>query len=103
MASPGRPGFSQAEAERAYNQVVPLGIRPCRDWFGLSSLEFTPRDGSPLRIATGAPHAAPTVRLVIYYLMCPIVLGRHRLADRGIEFWNVLSLGRAGTPTPFAI
>jgi hypothetical protein len=64
MASPGRPGISQAEAERAYNQVVPLGIRLCRDWFGLSSLEFTPRDGSPLKVAGDGLHAAPTVKLV---------------------------------------
>jgi FkbM family methyltransferase len=89
----GRPGMSQAEAERAYNQVVPLGIRLCRDWFGLSSLEFTPRDGSPLRITTQARDAAPTVRLIADYLMCPIVLGRHRWQIEELNFAKRFCLG----------
>jgi FkbM family methyltransferase len=93
MASPGRPGISQAEAERAYNQVVPVGIRLCRDWFGLASLEFAPRDGSPLRIAMQAQQAAPTVRLVADYLMCPIVLGRHRWQIEELNFAKRVCLG----------
>jgi len=93
MTSPGRPGISQAEAERAYNQVVPVGIRLCRDWFGLASLEFTPRDGSPLRIATDGPRVAPTVKLVTDYLMCPIVLGRHRWQIEELNFAKRVCLG----------
>ncbi|MBV9970020.1 MAG: hypothetical protein JO228_08550, partial [Xanthobacteraceae bacterium] len=86
MAPPSRPGISQAEAERAYNQVVPLGIRLCRDWFGLTSLEFTPREGSPLQIAADHGRVAPTVKLVADYLMCPIVLGRHRWQIEELNF-----------------
>ncbi len=93
MASPTRPSISQAEAARAYNQVVPLGIRLCRDWFGLASLEFTPRDGSPLKVAGDGPHAAPTVKLVADYLMCPIVLGRHRWQIEELNFAKRVCLG----------
>jgi FkbM family methyltransferase len=93
MASPGRPGISQAEAERAYNQVVPVGIRLCRDWFGLSSLEFTPRDGSPLKVVVESLGTAPTVKLVADYLMCPIVLGRHRWQIEELNFAKRVCLG----------
>jgi FkbM family methyltransferase len=93
MASPGRPGISQAEAERAYNQVVPLGIRLCRDWFGLTSLEFTPRDGSPLKITTDGRPVPPTVRLVADYLMCPLVLGRHRWQIEELNFAKRVCFG----------
>jgi FkbM family methyltransferase len=93
MASQGRPGISKAEAERAYNQVVPVGIRLCRDWFGLTSLEFTPRDGSPLKITTQGQHLTPTVKLVADYLMCPIVLGRHRWQVEELDFAKRVCLG----------
>jgi FkbM family methyltransferase len=86
MASSGRQGISPAEAERAYNQVVPLGIRLCRDWYGLTNLEFSPRDGSPLRFAAERQQFAPTIRLVADYLMCPIVLGRHRWQIEELSF-----------------
>jgi FkbM family methyltransferase len=93
MGSPGRQSVSPAEAERAYNQVVPLGIRICRDWFGLASLEFSPRDGSPLMIGREGQQFAPTVRLVADYLMCPIVLGRHRWQIEELNFAKRVCLG----------
>jgi FkbM family methyltransferase len=93
MTSSGRQGISPTEAERRYNQVVPLGIRLCRDWFGLTSLEFSPRDGSPLKIGTESAQFAPTVRLVADYLMCPIVLGRHRWQVEELNFAKRVCVG----------
>ena len=78
--------MSQAEAEKAYQQVVPFGIRLCRDWFGLRSLEFLPRSGSPLSAQVDGETPGRTVKLVADYLMCPIVLGRHRWQVEELEF-----------------
>jgi FkbM family methyltransferase len=88
MVSSGRQSISPAEAERAYNQVVPLGIRLCRDWFGLASLEFCPRDGSPLKIATEDQRCAATIRLVADYLMC-----RHRWQIEELNFAKRVCVG----------
>jgi len=76
---------SQIEAERAYAQVVPFGIRLCRDWFGLKNLEFVPRDSSPLSVRKNEG-CVSTVKLVTDYLMCPIVLGRHRWQIEELDF-----------------
>jgi len=77
---------SQIDAERAYGQAVPFSIRLCRDWFGLKSLEFMPRDSSPLRLPFTSDDGDATVKLVADYLMCPIVLGRHRWQIEELEF-----------------
>jgi FkbM family methyltransferase len=84
--------MSESEANRAYNQVVPFGIRLCRDWFGLKNLEFVPRSGSPLR-AQGAEAASSTVKLVADYLMCPIVLGRHQWQIEELDFAKRACIG----------
>lgn len=78
--------MSQADAERAYEQVVPFGIRLCRDWFGLRAIEFIPRDNSPLSVQIEGRPFDKTVKLVADYLMCPIVLRRHRWQVEELEF-----------------
>jgi FkbM family methyltransferase len=85
--------MSRAEAERAYNQVVPFGIRLCRDWFGLKNIEFTPWDNSPLKVQADDNHLGPTVRLVADYLMCPIVLARHRWQIEELDFAKRVCIG----------
>jgi FkbM family methyltransferase len=77
---------SQIEAEKAYQQVVPFGIRLCRDWFGLRALEFMPRSDSPLNVTAAGQEVGTSVKLVADYLMCPIVLGRHRWQIEELEF-----------------
>ena len=72
-------------AEIAYDQVVPYGIRLCRDNFGLTAMELIPREGSPLSVP-GAAASGRTVRLVTDYLMCPIVLKRHRWQVEELDF-----------------
>jgi FkbM family methyltransferase len=84
--------MSEMEVYRAYNQVVPFGIRLCRDWFGLKNLEFVPRDGSPLKIH-GTQDTSTTVRLVADCEMCPIVRGRHRWQIEELDFARRVCIG----------
>lgn len=77
--------MSRTQADQAYSQAVPFSIRLCRDWFGLKTLEFVPWDASPLK--TREPETEnSTIRLVADYLMCPIVLGRHRWQIEELDF-----------------
>ena len=56
-----------SQANQFYDRVVPAAIHLCRDWYGLKSLEFKPRDGSALQDRAGS-----SVKLVADGLMCPI-------------------------------
>lgn len=85
--------MSRAEADRAYSQIVPVAIRLCRDWFGLKIIEFSPWDGSPLKVKADGGRLDPTVKLVADYLMCPIVLGRHRWQIEELEFAKRVCIG----------
>jgi FkbM family methyltransferase len=76
------------QANQFYNRVVPTAINLCRDWYGLTSLEFKPRDGSPLR-----DRANSTVKLVADRMMCPIALGRHRWQIEELEFAKRVCFG----------
>jgi FkbM family methyltransferase len=85
--------MSRVEADRAYSQIVPVGIRLCRDWFGLKIIEFMPWDSSPLKVGADSDHLGPTVKLVADYLMCPIVLGRHRWQIEELDFAKRVCIG----------
>jgi FkbM family methyltransferase len=78
-----------SQANQFYDQVVPAAIHLCRDWYGLKSLEFKPRDGSPLQDPTNS-----SVRLVADSLMCPTSLGRHRWQIEELEFAKRVCIGR---------
>ena len=85
--------MSQITVGQAYDQLVPNAIRLCRDWFGLKSMEFVPRDGSALQFRATGDQFDPTVRLVVDYLMCPIVLGRHQWQIEELEFAKRVCIG----------
>jgi FkbM family methyltransferase len=76
------------QANQFYDRVVPAAIHLCRDWYGLNSLEFRPRDGSPLQDRTNS-----SVKLVADRLMCPIALGRHRWQIEELEFAKRVCIG----------
>jgi FkbM family methyltransferase len=76
------------QANQFYDRVVPTAIHLCRNWYGLKSLEFTPRDGSPLQDRTNSG-----VKLVADRLMCPIALGRHRWQIEELEFAKRVCIG----------
>ena len=76
--------MNQSEADRAYDQIVPLALSLCRDAFGLQMLQFLPREGSPLRV--NLEGQAWFVALVSDRLMCPIVLKRHRWQVEELHF-----------------
>jgi FkbM family methyltransferase len=79
---------NQDQANNVYGQFVPGAIRLCRDWYGLKSIEFKPRDGSPLQVKEGS-----TVKLVTDYIMCPITLGRHRWQIEELMFTKRACVG----------
>ena len=76
------------QANQFYDRVVPTAIHLCRDWYGLKSLEFRPRAGSPLQDRTNSG-----VKLVADRLMCPIALGRHRWQIEELEFAKRVCIG----------
>jgi len=76
------------QANQFYGRVVPATIHLCRDWYGLKSLEFRPRDGSPLHARDNS-----TVKLVADREMCPIALGRHRWQIEELEFAKRVCIG----------
>jgi len=76
------------QANQFYGRVVPATIHLCRDWYGLKSLEFRPRDGSPLHARDNS-----TVKLVADREMCPIALGRHRWQIEELQFAKRVCVG----------
>jgi FkbM family methyltransferase len=85
----------QAEVESAYKQAVPFVIRLLHDWFGLHTLEFLPRDSSPLRVRMdGAPLGHP-VKIVADPVMSPFILGRHVWQVEELEFAKRVCIGSA--------
>jgi FkbM family methyltransferase len=52
-----------------------------------------PWDSSPLKVGADSDHLGPTVKLVADYLMCPIVLGRHRWQIEELDFAKRVCIG----------
>jgi FkbM family methyltransferase len=75
---------NRSEADTAYDQIVPVTLRLCREAFGLQMLQFLPREGSPLRV--NLQNQDWFVALVADGLMCPIVLKRHRWQVEELKF-----------------
>lgn len=79
---------SLTQANQFYGQIVPAALHLCRDWYGLKSVEFKPRDGSPLQDRVNS-----SVKLVADRLMCPIALERHRWQIEELEFAKRVCIG----------
>jgi FkbM family methyltransferase len=85
--------MSQEQAERVFDQVVFPGINIGRDWFGLRSMEFMPRDSSPLRVQIPGEQFGRTVKLVADPQMGPVTLKRHRWQIEELDFAKRVCIG----------
>jgi FkbM family methyltransferase len=85
--------LTPVEEERAFRQAVPPLIAVLGDRYGLKSMEFLPREGSPLRVEIGAKSFDRTVKLAADPFMSPFVLERHRWQVEELEFAKRVCIG----------